>query len=57
MEDGVLYIIDNTEKAQDDFGRRWGCDWNQITMNQINELAKGKQLAFSSMIRTPLIFS
>ena len=47
MEDLKLYIIENTKEAQDEFGHMWGSGWLQITLEQIEELKKGKQLGFS----------
>ena len=47
MEDLKLYIIDNTAAAQKEFGHMWGSGWYQITMEQIEALKNGKQLAFS----------
>ncbi|HBF2789794.1 TPA: hypothetical protein KN142_003786, partial [Clostridioides difficile] len=41
------YIIDNTAAAQKEFGHMWGSGWYQITMEQIEALKNGKQLAFS----------
>lgn len=47
VEDLKLYIIENTKSAQDEFGHMWGSGWFQITEEQIEELKKGKQIAFS----------
>lgn len=47
MEDLELHIIENTKQAQNGFGHMWGSGWYQITMEQIEQLKAGKQLAFS----------
>lgn len=47
MEDLKLHIIENSKEAQDEFGHAYGSEWLQITIEQIEELKKGKQLAYS----------
>lgn len=47
MEDLALHIIENTKEAQNEFGHMWGSGWYQITLEQIEQLKAGKQLAFS----------
>lgn len=47
MESPKLHIIDNTKEAQNQFGHMWGSTWRQITLEQIEQLKAGKQLAFS----------
>ncbi len=44
--DGELHVIENTKKAQEEFGTGWGACWLQITQEQIQEIKNGKQLAF-----------
>ena len=46
MEGYKLYVIDNTKKAQDEFGHAWGSDWSQISLKQIEALRQKKQIAF-----------
>lgn len=45
MNNGIC-VIENTKKAQDEFGHAWGSDWNKISLVQIVYLIKGKQIAF-----------
>ena len=42
MEGNKLYVIDNTKKAQDEFGHAWGSDWSQISLKQIEALRQKK---------------
>lgn len=41
-----LQIIENTKKAQDEYGHMWGSGHEIITKKQIRALLAGKQLAF-----------
>ena len=43
--DWEMELIDNTRIAQDQFGHLYGSEWIQVTVDQLQELLKGKQLA------------
>ena len=45
FEEGNFKIIENTKKAQEDFGHNYGSKHFSITQEEIKALLNGKQLA------------
>lgn len=43
---GMIEVIENTKKAQDQYGHLWGSEHIIITKEQIQALLDGKQIAF-----------